>query len=96
MVVVEELRYRERDLQREGVERERERGGGGGGELLRTDVRHKKYMWIQHLLFARTARLKLDGILSTQKKYAFVKEYLRVVFCLPHCSWSTFTTSLPP
>ena len=33
-------------------------------KLLRTDVYHKIYMWIQHLLFARTARVNLDGNLS--------------------------------
>ena len=33
-------------------------------KLLRTGVRCKMYMWIQHILFARTARVKLDGILS--------------------------------
>ena len=33
-------------------------------KLLRTGVRHKVYMWIQHFLFARTARVKLDGILG--------------------------------
>ena len=33
-------------------------------QLLRTGVRCKMYMWIQHFLFARTARVKLDGILS--------------------------------
>ena len=33
-------------------------------KLLRTGVRSKMYMWIQHFLFARTARVKLDGILS--------------------------------
>ena len=33
-------------------------------KLLRTGVRCKMYMWIQHFLFARTARVKLDGILS--------------------------------
>ena len=27
-------------------------------------MRCKMYMWIQHFLFARTARVKLDGILS--------------------------------
>ena len=35
-------------------------------KLLRTGVRSKMYMWIQHFLFARTARVKLDGILSKQ------------------------------
>ena len=33
-------------------------------KLLRTDVRCKMYMWIQHFLFASTARVKLDGILG--------------------------------
>ena len=33
-------------------------------KLLWTGVRSKMYMWIQHFLFARTARVKLDGILS--------------------------------
>ena len=33
-------------------------------KLLRTGVRCKMYMWIQHILFARTARVKLDSILS--------------------------------
>ena len=35
-------------------------------KLLRTSVRCKMYMWlwIQHFLFARTARVKLDGILN--------------------------------
>ena len=33
-------------------------------KLLRTGVRSQMYMWIQHFLFARTARVKLDGILS--------------------------------
>ena len=33
-------------------------------KLLRTGVRSKTYMWIQHFLFARTARVKLDGIPS--------------------------------
>ena len=32
----------------------------------RTGARHKMYMWIQHFLFARTARAKLDGNLSKQ------------------------------
>ena len=32
--------------------------------LLRTGVRCKMYMWIQHFLLARTARVKQDGILS--------------------------------
>ena len=45
-------------------------------------MRCKMYMWIQHFLFARTARVKLDGILSKQKS-AFLKEYLMAVFCLP-------------
>ena len=31
-------------------------------------MRHKMYAWIQHFLFARTARVKLDGIFSTKKK----------------------------
>ena len=57
-------------------------------KLLRTGVRSKMYMWIQHFLFARTGRVKLDGILS-KKKSVFVKEYHRTVFCPPHCSWST-------
>ena len=47
-------------------------------KLLRACVRHKMHMWMQHFLFARTARVKLDGILS--KKSAFVKEYLKAVF----------------
>ena len=34
---------------------------------LRTSMRCKMYMWIQHFLFARTARLILDGILSKTK-----------------------------
>ena len=33
-------------------------------KLLRTGVQSKMYMWIQHFLFARTTRVKLDGILS--------------------------------
>ena len=33
-------------------------------KLLRNGVRCKMYMWIQHFLFARTTRVKLDGILS--------------------------------
>ena len=33
-------------------------------KLLRTGVRCKMYMWIQRFLFARTARVKLDGIHS--------------------------------
>ena len=33
-------------------------------KLLRTGVGCKMYMWIKHFLFARTARVKLDGILS--------------------------------
>ena len=33
-------------------------------KLLRTGVRCKMYMWIEHFLFARTARVKLDGIHS--------------------------------
>ena len=33
-------------------------------KLLRTGVRHKMYTWLQHFLFARTARVKLDGIFS--------------------------------
>ena len=33
-------------------------------KLLRTGMRCKMYMWIQHFLFARTARVKLDGILN--------------------------------
>ena len=33
-------------------------------KLLRIGVRYKMYMWIQHFLFARTARVKLNGILS--------------------------------
>ena len=33
-------------------------------KLLRTGVCCKMYMWIQHFLFERTARVKLDGILS--------------------------------
>ena len=33
-------------------------------KLLRTGVRSKMFMWIQHFLFARTAGVKLDGILS--------------------------------
>ena len=33
-------------------------------KLLRTDVCHKMYMWIQHFLFARTAREKLHDIFS--------------------------------
>ena len=33
-------------------------------KLLRTSVSCKMYMWIQHFLFARTAQVKLDGILS--------------------------------
>ena len=33
-------------------------------KLLRTGVRSKMCRWIQHFLFARTARVKLDGILS--------------------------------
>ena len=37
-------------------------------KLLRTGVRCKMYMWIQHFLFARSARVKLDGILSKKKK----------------------------
>ena len=36
-------------------------------KLLRTGVRSKMYMWIQYFLFARTARVKLDGILSKKK-----------------------------
>ena len=31
-------------------------------KLLRTGVRCKMYTWIQHLLFATAARVKLDGI----------------------------------
>ena len=61
-------------------------------KLLRTGVRSKMYMWIQHFIFARTARVKLDGILS---KKVFVKEYHRAVFCPPHCSWSTSMISSP-
>ena len=30
-------------------------------KLVRTGVRYKMYMWIQHFLFARIARVKLDG-----------------------------------
>ena len=63
-------------------------------KLLRTCVRCKMYMWIQHFLFARTAGVKLDGILS-KKSLPFVKEYLRAVFCPPHCSWSTSMISSP-
>ena len=33
-------------------------------KLLRTGVRYKMYMWIQHFLFAKTTRVKLDGTLS--------------------------------
>ena len=33
-------------------------------KLLRTSVHHKMNMWIQHCLFARTARVKRGGILS--------------------------------
>ena len=33
-------------------------------KLLRTGARCKMYMWIQQFLFARTDRVKLDGILS--------------------------------
>ena len=33
-------------------------------KLLRTGVRCKMCMWIQHFLFARTARVNLDGILN--------------------------------
>ena len=33
-------------------------------KLLRTGVCRNIYMWIQHFLFARTARVKLDGIFS--------------------------------
>ena len=33
-------------------------------KLLRTGMRCKMYMWIQNFLFARTARVKLEGILS--------------------------------
>ena len=36
----------------------------GGVKLLRTGVRYKMHMWIQHFQFARTARVKLDGIFS--------------------------------
>ena len=61
-------------------------------KLLRAGVRHKMYTWIQHFVFAGTARVKLDGIFS---KKAFMKEYLGLAFCLPHCSWSTSTISLP-
>ena len=60
-------------------------------KLLRTGVRHK--MWIQHFLFARTARVKLDGIFS--KKVCLCEEVRRAVFYLPHCSWSTSMISLP-
>ena len=38
-------------------------------KLLRTGVRSKMYMWSQHFVFARTTRVKLDGILS--KKVCF-------------------------
>ena len=31
-------------------------------------MRCKMHVWIQHFLFARTARVKLDGILSKKKK----------------------------
>ena len=62
-------------------------------KLLRTGVRSKMYMSIQHFLFARTARVKLDGILS--KKSVFVEEYHRAVFCPTHCSWSTSIISSP-
>ena len=33
-------------------------------KLPRTGVRYKMHMWTQHFLFARTARVKLDGIFS--------------------------------
>ena len=33
-------------------------------KLLRVDARYKMYMWLQQFLFARTARVKLDGIVS--------------------------------
>ena len=49
-------------------------------KLLRTSVRCKMYMWIQHFLFARTTLVKLDG---------------KAVFCPPHCSWSTSMISSP-
>ena len=39
-------------------------------KLLRTRVRCKMYTWSQHFLFARTVRVKLDGILSKKKKSA--------------------------
>jgi hypothetical protein len=33
-------------------------------KLLQTGVRHKMWTWIQHFLYARTARVKVDGHLS--------------------------------
>ena len=35
-------------------------------KLLRTSVRHKMYMWIQHFLIARNAWVTLDDILNKQ------------------------------
>ena len=54
---------------------------------------HKMYIWIQHF------QQGLHGwslMAPSTKKSVSVRGYLRVVFCLPHCSWSTLTTFLPP
>ena len=66
-------------------------------KILRTGMRHTMDMCIQHFLFARTARVKLDGTLSTRKRsLPSWRSTSGRYSCLPHCSLSTLTIPLQP